>query len=192
MTRARSVALMRAHHAFARGRRSWILRAAPVSALLLVALLALSARAVDQTKPHAQAAKVGAPVFNRDIRPILSDNCFACHGPDKNKRQGDLRLDQPNRTVVPGKTAASELVKRISLPEGAPGHMPPASGHKKLTAPQIETLNRWIAAGGQYQKHWSYEPPVKVSVPAGVNPIDYLVRKRLVEVGLKPSPTADR
>ncbi len=131
-------------------------------------------------------------LFNLDIRPILSDNCFACHGPDKSKRQAGLRLDQPNSAVVPGKISASELVRRINLPEDAGGHMPPASFHKKLTGAQKQLITRWISEGGAYQKHWSYEPPVKTSIPSGLNPIDFLVRKRLSEHGMKPSPTADR
>jgi hypothetical protein len=131
-------------------------------------------------------------VFNRDIRPILSDNCFACHGPDKNKRQADLRLDQPNRTVVPGDILASELVRRINWPDGDGSQMPPASFHKKLTAVQKHLLMRWIDEGAVYQKHWSYEPPVKVAIPAGKSAVDYLVQKRLTEIGLKPSPVADR
>ena len=131
-------------------------------------------------------------VFNRDIRPLLSDNCFACHGPDKGKRQANLRLDQPNRTVLPGKPSASELVRRINLPEDTGGHMPPATFHKRLTVAQKQMLERWIKQGGAYQKHWSYEPPVKAAIPAGLNPIDFLVRKQLADRGLKPSLGADR
>lgn len=126
-------------------------------------------------------------IFNRDIRPILSDNCFACHGPDKNKRAANLRLDQPNRAVIPGDILASVLVQRVQN-----GTMPPADFHKKLTDSQKQTLMRWIGEGGAYQKHWAYEPPVKAAIPSGKNPIDFLVQKRLTEKNLKPSPTADR
>lgn len=131
-------------------------------------------------------------VFNRDIRPILSDNCFACHGPDKNKRQANLRLDQPNRTVVAGDARASELVRRVNKLDGDGGQMPPAAFHKKLTLAQKHLLARWIKEGAAYQKHWSYEAPLKATIPAGANAVDVLVRKRLAEIALKPSPIADR
>lgn len=160
----------------------------------LCALISLfcSQISVAAPPPTRPAPAPTQALFNRDIRPILSDNCFACHGPDKNKRQADLRLDQPNRTVVPGKVSASELARRINLPEGADGHMPPATFHKTLTAAQKQLLMRWIRAGGVYQKHWAYEPPMKAAIPAGQNAIDFLVRKRLAERALKPSPEADR
>ena len=129
----------------------------------------------------------GGVVFNRDIRPILSDNCFACHGPDKNKRQANLRLDGPNRAVIPGDILASTLAQQIRS-----GAMPPADFHKKLTESQKQLLMRWIGEGAKYQKHWAYEMPVKAAIPASKNPIDYLVQKRLTELKLKPSSTADR
>ncbi len=134
--------------------------------------------------------------FNRDVRPILSDNCFQCHGPDAGHRQGDLRLDVREAAVefgaiVPGKPAASALVARI-LSEDADERMPPAESNKHLTPQQKEILKRWVAEGAEYQQHWSYEPPVKAEIPAGENGIDFLVRKRLAEVGLKPSPEVDR
>lgn len=141
------------------------------------------------TPPPAPVERVrtGAAVFNRDIRPILSDNCFACHGPDKNKRQANLRLDGPNRAVVPGDILASSLVREVRS-----GAMPPADFHKKLTESQKQLLMRWIGEGAKYQKHWAYEMPVKPAIPAGKSAIDFLVQKRLAEIKLKPSPTADR
>ncbi|WP_309709032.1 DUF1553 domain-containing protein, partial [Armatimonas sp.] len=129
----------------------------------------------------------GAVVFNRDIRPILSDNCFACHGPDKNKRQANLRLDGPNRAVVPGDILASALVREVRS-----GAMPPADFHKKLTDAQKQLLMRWVGEGAKYQKHWAYEMPLKPTIPAGKSAIDFLVQKRLTEIKLKPSPAADR
>jgi len=131
-------------------------------------------------------------VFNRDIRPILSNNCFACHGPDKNKRQANLRLDQPNSAVIGGDVLRSELTRRIMAPAGDAQQMPPADFHKTLTPMQKRLLLRWIDEGALYQKHWSYEPPMKAPIPAGKNPVDFLIRKRLTEIGLKPSPEADR
>ncbi len=156
----------------------------------LAILGSLTASAVIAAPPPAH--KSDKIVFNRDIRPLLSDNCFACHGPDKNKRQADLRLDQPNRTVVPGNVAGSELIQRIVRPDSDASSMPPASFHKKLTLAQKSLLTQWIKQGAAYQKHWAYEPPIKFAIPADKNAIDFLVGKRLASIGLKPSPTADR
>ena len=145
----------------------------------------------------SMGAASAAPVsFNRDIRPILSDNCFSCHGPDAGHRQADLRLDIRDDAVAagaiaPGKPAESTLVSRINATD-ADELMPPPESHKKLDAKQTELLTRWIEEGAEYQKHWAYEQPVKVAVPAGTNGVDHLVRKRLAEVGLAPSPEADR
>ncbi|MCX6366296.1 MAG: DUF1549 domain-containing protein, partial [Armatimonadetes bacterium] len=148
----------------------------------LLSVLALAATLVAAAA--VQPRKAGLE-FNRDIRPILSDNCFYCHGPDAGKRQGNLRLDQPNAATK------GELLKRLFATPDA-GQMPPADSHKTLTAAQKETLKRWLAEGAPYQKHWAYEAPVKAQTPAGQSAIDFLVQKRLVSKGLKPSPTADR
>ena len=122
------------------------------------------------------------------------DNCFACHGPDKTKRMANLRLDEPNRAVVPGSIAQSELLQRINKPDADGSHMPPILFHMKAVsfAQKLLLGGRWIKEGAPFQKHWSYLPPVKTSVPAGKNPVDYLVHKRLAELGLTPSRTADR
>ena len=142
----------------------------------------------------------GAPIpakieFNRDVRPILSDNCFYCHGPDKNHREADLRLDLRDdaitaKAIVPGKTSESELIARI-VTDDEDDLMPPPDSHKKLTERQKDILKKWIEQGAAYQQHWAYEKPVKANIPADVNPIDHLVQKRLSEIGLKPSPKAD-
>ena len=138
-----------------------------------------------------------APVsFNRDIRPILSDNCFYCHGPDASHRQADLRLDIREdavaaNAIVPGKPAESTLVSRINATDSGE-LMPPPESHKTLAAKQKELVARWIEEGAEYQKHWAYEKPVKADVPANTNGVDHLVRKRLTEIGLKPSAEADR
>ena len=134
--------------------------------------------------------------FNRDVRPILSDKCFFCHGPDAGQRQADLRLDSYQDAVdggvlIPGEPEASELMARVlSDDEGLV--MPPPEANKRLTDREKEIIRRWIEQGGEYQLHWAYEPPVKPKVPAGVNGVDHLVRARLAEVGLEPSPRADR
>ena len=134
--------------------------------------------------------------YNRDIRPVLSDNCFFCHGPDQNKRKGKLRLDVREEAIaklaiVPGKPDESKLIQRIFTTD-TDDLMPPPESHKTLTPEQKQLFRRWIAQGAEYQKHWAYVPPVKPSVPAGRNGIDYLVEKRLKEIGLQPSPEADR
>lgn len=143
------------------------------------------------------AAENSATVeFNRDIRPILSDNCFYCHGPDASHRQADLRLDLRDAAlaagaIVPGKPAESTIVTRIHATD--PDQlMPPPESHKKLDAKQKELLARWIEQGAEYQKHWAYEPPIKASVPAGTKAIDHLVGVRLSALGLKPAAEADR
>jgi hypothetical protein len=150
----------------------------------LVALSAASCRAADDRVQ-----------FNRDVRPILSDNCFPCHGPDAGNRKGDLRLDVRDDAVeagaiTPGKVKSSGVVERI-FSEDADERMPPAESNKQLTDKQKEVLKRWVEQGAEYQKHWSYEPPVKVAIPAGENGVDFLVRKRLAAIGLKRSPKAD-
>lgn len=145
--------------------------------------------------------------FNRDIRPILSDNCFFCHGPDNNKREADLRLDtleglhgtdaKPG-AIVPGKPDASMLVQRI-LADDPAEHMPPANSGKKLSADQIELLKRWVAQGGRYEGHWAFLPR-KASESVGgtrsdlqtLSRIDALVDADLAKQGLRPSPKADR
>ncbi len=101
--------------------------------------------------------------YNRDIRPILVENCFSCHGPDSASRKAKLRLDQHDAAVkagaiAPGKPQDSELVQRI-FAEDVKERMPPAATKKVLTQAQKETLKRWIAAGAEYQTHWSFLPP---------------------------------
>src|SRR5262245_60218365 len=133
--------------------------------------------------PAAAAAE--APRFNRDVRPILAENCFACHGPDKAARKASLRLDVREDALeagafVPGKPDESPLVQRIySAVRGKV--MPPPKSHKKLTAAQKDTLKRWIAAGAEYEPHWAFIPPKRPPLP-GVknaswarNPIDTFV-----------------
>ncbi|MBI2946252.1 MAG: PSD1 domain-containing protein [Verrucomicrobia bacterium] len=147
------------------------------------------------------AERSGTIRFNRDVRPILSDNCFACHGPDAKKLKGGLRLDlrdlatKPAKSgdiaIVPGKPDESELIARI-FAKDEDDLMPPPESHKTLTQAQKELLRRWIAEGAEYEGHWAYLLPVKPAVPGTGNGIDFLVQKRLQELGLEPSPEADR
>ncbi len=145
--------------------------------------------------------------FNRDVRPILSDTCYKCHGPDTNERQAGLRLDQQESAqgqaesgaiaVVPGKIKESELVRRITSEDEAE-RMPPLDSGKKLTAAQIATLTKWIEQGAEWKGHWSFIRPERGELPkvaheaAAINPIDRFILKRVEATGLKPSPEADK
>jgi Protein of unknown function (DUF1553)/Protein of unknown function (DUF1549)/Planctomycete cytochrome C len=135
--------------------------------------------------------------FNRDIRPILSDACFQCHGPDKSKRKADLRLDSAagNKVVVSGKPAESELIRRITSADKDEVMPPPSSG-RLLTAAQRDVLKKWVEQGAEWQTHWAYVVPKRPDIPPvkdsvwGKNPIDRFVLARLEREGLKPSSEA--
>src|SRR6478672_3602052 len=120
----------------------------------------------DETKP----AEV---LFNRDIRPILSENCFQCHGPDVHQRQAELRLDthegataehDGGKAIVAGDIKSSRLIQRI-LSTVADERMPPEKTGRKLTAQQIDLLRKWIEQGAKYEKHWSLLPPQRGELP---------------------------
>src|SRR5687767_4414906 len=111
--------------------------------------------------------------FNRDVRPILSENCFACHGFDAAAREADLRLDLADSAtedrggyaaLVPGDPEASEAWRRVTSDDESEV-MPPVDSHRELSADEKEVLRRWIAEGAVYQKHWSFIPPVKAELP---------------------------
>jgi hypothetical protein len=162
--------------------------------LLLCVVLAASLR--PATLPAAETSLPDVIQFNRDVRPILSDNCFFCHGPDPNHREGELRLDLREAALergafVPGRPEESTLIARI-FAEHPDERMPPPDSPKQLSPRQKEILRRWIAQGAEYQQHWAYEPPVKTPIPRGHNGVDFLVRRRLAQLGLTPSPQADR
>src|SRR5262245_23784153 len=127
--------------------------------------------------------------YNRDIRPILAENCFACHGPDSAARKAGLRLDQRDAAVeaeaiTPGQPEKSALIERI-FAEEASQRMPPAKTNKRLTAAQKDLLKRWIASGAEYQVHWSYFAPKRPALPAVKNaawvrnPIDSFILAKL-------------
>lgn len=137
--------------------------------------------------------------YNFDVQPILAGKCFACHGPDANKRKGDLRLDireaaLADGAIVPGDPEASELMARI-LTGDEDEVMPPPSRHAPVTEAEVDILRRWIAGGANYQKHWSFEPPREPELPevaAGENPMDAFLRVEWEKAGLVPSPEAPR
>ncbi len=157
----------------------------------------------------ALALSAAPPVdFGRDVRPILSDRCFSCHGPDETKRQMALRFDIEDGAkkargarppvVVPGNPEASEILKRVAPADPARQMPPPYSDRKKLTEQEVATLRTWIEQGAKWQSHWSFTPPVRPAEPAVQNrawvknPIDTFILARLEKEGLKPSPQVDR
>ncbi len=153
---------------------------------------------------HAAAAQ--NVDFNRDIRPILAENCYLCHGPDEEHREADLRLDQrasamaegdDGPIIVPGKPDDSELYTRIAATD-EDLRMPPPDSEKSLTPEQIASVRRWIEQGADWQDHWSFVPPRRLQVPGDLdsawprNEIDCFVLARMRQAGLEPSPVADR
>jgi hypothetical protein len=156
----------------------------------------------------AWAAVPASPIidFQRQVRPILSDNCFLCHGPDKGTRMADMRLDvkeeamaarKNGSVIVPGKPDESLLVKRI-FSENPGYRMPPTFSHKTLSAEQKETLRKWIEQGASWKEHWSFIPPARPALPEVKDAawpktaIDRFVLARLETAGLTPNPEADR
>jgi hypothetical protein len=140
--------------------------------------------------------------FNRDIRPILSENCFACHGPDSAARKAKLRLDVRAEAIaagviIPGKPDDSPMIERV-FADDPKQQMPPPKSHKKLTRLQKETLRRWVAGGAEYQAHWSLIAPKRPPLPAvknvgwGRNAIDRFIVAELEKRGLQPAAEADR
>ncbi len=140
--------------------------------------------------------------FNRDVRPILSDTCFHCHGPDEKERKGGLRLDlreeamKPAKSgataIVPGKPEQSEIITRV-LSKDAEEVMPPNKLHKNLSPAQKEVLRKWVSEGAEYEGHWAFIKPVRIEPPLkAANPIDGFLRARLANAGLRPSPAASK
>ncbi|MET0298892.1 MAG: PSD1 and planctomycete cytochrome C domain-containing protein [Flavitalea sp.] len=179
--------------------------------LIVAGLVAVAALAVScfQKKENTAIAE-GTIDFNFDIKPILSDRCFKCHGPDPNNRKADLRLDieenalaalkdNPNaHSIVPGKPDQSELVLRVMSTD--PQYMmPPPESNLTLNDEEKYLLKKWVAQGGKYKKHWAFIPPKKAIPPPNkdddnkvVNEIDLFVLDRLNKKGMKQSPEADK
>ena len=155
---------------------------------------------------HVPLAAQDRVDFQRDIRPILSDNCFLCHGPDASTRKANLRLDVAadamaaragGAPIVPGHPADSLLYKKITEPNPA-RRMPPLSSHKTLTDAQKETVRRWIEQGAEWKQHWAFVAPVRARLPPVVDrkwartPIDRFVLAKIEAAGLTPNPEADK
>ncbi|NBV46534.1 MAG: DUF1553 domain-containing protein [Planctomycetia bacterium] len=155
-----------------------------------------------------RSAGAAGPIdFNRDIRPLLSDRCFTCHGPDAGQRQAGLRLDDRTcataplasgaAAIVPGEPGASALVARITSTD-PDVVMPPPHVAKPVTAAEAERLREWVAAGAPFTGHWAFERVERPALPAAADdgwcrtPVDRFIRASLAEVGLTPNPEADR
>jgi hypothetical protein len=180
--------------------------------------LCLSGKPAGQTYASSAAPSVSVEsrstsnqtiIFNRDIRPILADRCFSCHGPDPNKRQAGLRLDRPEtalgalpkhpnlRAFVPGDPDHSEALRRI-LTTDPVLIMPPVSSHLQLDATQKQLIRKWLIQGGAYQEHWAFTKPVREPLPEVQHKdwpktdIDRFVLANLESHGMVPSPQADK
>jgi len=175
---------------------------------LVLALASASAPAAEPGTAGKGATGAESGIdFARDVRPILSGYCFKCHGPDPKARKAELRLDlreeaikadkNGKHPIVPGKPEASELARRIAT-DNEDDVMPPPEAKHPLTAPQKETLKRWIAAGAEYRPHWAFVPPTQAPLPKVKkshwprNEIDYFILARLEQAGLEPSAPADK
>src|SRR5215471_12737655 len=138
--------------------------------------------------------------FDREIRPLFSDKCFACHGPDEKQRQAGQRFDTKEggyRVIAPGDSAKSRLIQRISAANKA-SRMPPPTSGLSLSDNQIDLIRRWIDQGADWETHWSYRAPKRPDLPPikrrnwPRNPIDYFILARLERENLTPSAEADR
>src|SRR5262245_17782945 len=169
--------------------------------------LVLGLLTVSRTAEGEPAKTETSIDFARQIRPILSENCFLCHGPDDKQRKAKLRLDTKEGAftelrnggfaVVPGDPKKSILLQRI-LSKNPKERMPPAKTNKHLKPHQIELLTKWVEQGAAWSKHWAFLPPQRPQLPKTIggtwarNAIDHFILARLEAEGLKPSPEADR
>src|SRR5579872_676174 len=186
---------------------------AMIAPTLLLGLLPRVCTAAPPAHAPAHVGKVDRatvpprpPDYLHDIRPILTANCFSCHGMDDKKRQAGLRLDKPegafakthegDRPIIPGKPLSSEVYLRITA--RSESKMPPEASGKRLTQDEIATIRRWISAGAKYQPHWAFVAPRRPAAPRVQHatwvrgPIDAFIAERLERNGLAPSPEADR
>jgi hypothetical protein len=148
--------------------------------------------------------------YNFNIRPILSDKCYKCHGPDATHREADLRLDIPENAyralkdnpsahaLVPGDPMLSEVYRRISTKDTTEQMPPPSSNLKKLTPFEVDLIEKWIKQGAKYEKHWAFVPPHSAPVPQvknntwPKNAIDNFILQKLEQKGISPNPEADK
>ena len=173
----------------------------PLHAALKAAGAPVAIAAGVQLAGQTAEPPAAAISFNRDIRPIMAETCFRCHGPDKSSRMAGMRLDlrdealKPTRSgvvpIVPGDPEKSAIVQRIFATNARV--MPPAAAHKVLTDTQKNTIKQWVAEGAKYEGHWAYQRVQRTAPSAAApHPVDAFIRDRLAREGLKPSPEADR
>ncbi len=193
----------------------WFYRPMATAVLSILAFaIQLFCLAVAHAQVDSQSALTSAVEFNRDIRPILADRCFACHGPDKNKREADLRLDtklglvgdkETAGVVTPKNPDESELLRRLETSDHEE-RMPPAESKKVVSQPEIELIRRWIEQGATWQGHWAFEPIVRLDPPRleigkhesdkavlrfNEQPVDRFVLSTMLQKGLRPASPAD-
>ncbi len=195
-----------------------VLRTALSGAALLAASCSqgaperVSASAPAPAPPAVTSAAQPAPApreplhYDRDVRPILSDRCFRCHGPDSNKRKVELRLDVAEvatadrggyAAIAPGSPEKSEMIRRVSSTDDEVRMPPPTSGRRPLSADERDIVRRWISEGAKYEPHWSFVPPARPPLPDVKdaswprNPVDCFVLEKLEREGVAPSPDAD-
>jgi mono/diheme cytochrome c family protein len=181
-----------------------------IATFICAVLLVSAARLPGQTSAARNARDVGVRgtvvEFNRDIRPLLSDNCYTCHGPDKARRLTKLRFDVEadakqdlggRFAIIPGDAANSEIIRRITAANPA-RRMPPVASGRTLTSREIDLIQRWIAQGAKWQNHWSFIAPERAALPVvknrtwARNEIDFFVLDRLEREGYRPASEADR
>jgi hypothetical protein len=179
------------------------------SILMALFIVSVALNSCSNENTYKEASIPGQVSYNFHIRPILSDNCFACHGPDANKREAGLRLDtedgayaalkeNPNRhAIIPGKANQSEVITRIFSEEDTE-KMPPPESNLSLSDQEKQLIKKWVDQGAVYEKHWAFEPPVKKDIPESAlpewnhNPIDGFVWAKMKENGLTPNPKAEK
>jgi mono/diheme cytochrome c family protein len=174
--------------------------------LCLSLLLSVAVNAMLWNTPGLTGAAAQEAQFNRDIRPLLSDRCFSCHGPDEKNRKAGLRLDTFEgatkdrggyRAITPGKPEESELLRRVTSHDGSEMMPPPAAKKPAITTQEAELLRRWIQQGAKYQGHWAFQPLAAAAAPKVKNTkwvrngIDHFILARLEREGIAPSPQAD-
>lgn len=183
-----------------------------VLGLLGFLIFSLATCSFMEKKPNSSAVSSDLPAiidYNFHIRPILSDNCFACHGPDNNTREAGLRLDTEEgayraladhpgmHAIVPGDPNKSDVYLRI-ISDDETLRMPPVSSNLTLTEREVKLIHRWIQQGAEYKPHWAFTPPIKPEVPAetkhgwGENEIDRFIFAKMQEAGFLPNPVAEK
>ncbi len=189
--------------------RSAVVLAASLSAAVLAGCSDSASGAGAESATPARPAEAAAPEplsFDRDVRPLLSDRCFTCHGPDAKKRRADLRLDDRDAAIavrdglaaiVPGDALASEVIRRVTSDDPKERMPPPSSGKRPVSADEAARLERWIDDGARFEPHWSFVAPVRPPVPAVAhaewpkNAVDAFVLARIEKEGIAPNPEAD-